>query len=672
VNCNYFGNNKSIFNLNISSNNTYIGLFGDINERSSVNDLSISKANVSGDLYVGMLCGQCEGFINNVHSNGYVKGDDTIGGLIGFSMKNSIMNSSCEGIIEGNKFVGGLLGKFVKDSSESGNILHNSSFKGKIIGNDEFIGGLIGQSHRSRISFCYSNGSILGNSSKVGGFVGHLKWNTLINDCYSSVNVSGSNCGGFIGTHEDSTIENCYSTGKSTGGGFVGHGDQGILKNCFWDNETSDSKVGIKSGFCGGNLIGKNTSQMKIKSTFSSVGWNFESIWTNVENVTYPLLIYNLEESDPPIIIKDSTPKVGYTGDSFEFVVNCSDNYGIEHVYVEYWFLNSFHKNMTMDYYNNYNYRIIITNNSISSLYYRFHLRDYAGNLNSSEVKNISILDNDGPEFNDQTPDFGTTGDAVSFNISITDNIEISNVSLEYWFDSDERKNISLNGTEYFTYNVSIPWNSTKDLHYIFHSCDTSDNWNQTEMKTITINDNEKPVFQNDSSSTSSTTGDSFTFSINVKDNIGVHGVYVEFWPSSGTLTNASLVFSSSNYSLTIDIPEYAKGSLRYRFLANDSANNWASTEWVLVNIIDNDSPVFGTDTTPTSGTTGDQFTFISQVTDNVEIHSVFLEYWFGNESHKNVSMSGEGPYTYQIIIPNTSTETLHYIFRANDLLLRH
>ena len=76
--------------------------------------------------------------------------------------------------------------------------------------------------------------------------------------------------------------------------------------------------------------------------------------------------------------------------------------------------------------------------------------------------------------------------------------------------------------------------------------------------------------------------------------------------------------------------------------------------------------PVFGSDTSDTTATTGDAFDFEINVTDDYTITNVYVDYWFGAGSHTNTTMSPSGyNYTYSIVIPSGSTDTLHYIFHA-------
>ena len=75
-------------------------------------------------------------------------------------------------------------------------------------------------------------------------------------------------------------------------------------------------------------------------------------------------------------------------------------------------------------------------------------------------------------------------------------------------------------------------------------------------------------------------------------------------------------------------------------------------------------------DNTFNTGYTGDYFTFNAKVTDNIEVDSVWVEYWYNLGSHNNESMDPTGLNDYYektITIPKNSLEDLHYIISANN-----
>ena len=107
-----------------------------------------------------------------------------------------------------------------------------------------------------------------------------------------NLNVSGySDVGGLAGVN-GGTISNSYSTGSVSGddyvGGLAGWNHYGTISNSFWDVNSSGRENGCGSGSCSG-VIGKTTQEMKVITTFSSVGWNILGSLVNLNN-GYPYL----------------------------------------------------------------------------------------------------------------------------------------------------------------------------------------------------------------------------------------------------------------------------------------------------------------------------------------------------------------------------------------------
>jgi VCBS repeat-containing protein len=86
-------------------------------------------------------------------------------------------------------------------------------------------------------------------------------------------------------------------TGSSNSGGLIGV-NSGTVTNSFWDDETSGLIISA-----GGT--GKNTIDMMLKPTFTSVGWDFTNIWAIKETFTYPFFLCNYW-NDPPMANDDT------------------------------------------------------------------------------------------------------------------------------------------------------------------------------------------------------------------------------------------------------------------------------------------------------------------------------------------------------------------------------
>jgi len=307
------------------------GLVGFVTGSGTVNNsYATGNVNGTGD-QVGGLVGFNFGMVNNSHATGNVSGARGVGGLVGVSsiagvgratfIQDTIINSYATGNVNGNSSVGGLAGSCyvgpVIDSYATGNVkgntgvgglvgnlldgtVSNSHATGNVNGNGDaggLVGSCSGKNYSSKVSSSYATGSVTGDHD-VGGLLGRLapnraKTGSSVNNSYATGNVTGDrDVGGLAGFNNYSLLSNSYSSGNVTGtgensGGLVGLNANGTVSNSFWDNETSGQKTSD-----GG--LGRPTALMKTQSTFTDAGWDFADIWCMVENITYPLLTWQL------------------------------------------------------------------------------------------------------------------------------------------------------------------------------------------------------------------------------------------------------------------------------------------------------------------------------------------------------------------------------------------
>jgi len=215
---------------------------------------------------------------------------DRVGSLVGYLDAGTVVDCYAKGAsVSGNKLIGGLVG------SNDGTIV-NCYASGRVLG-DVQLGGLVGQVGPGTVGKCYATTSVSGNQY-VGGLVGNTSDDTsTIIDCYATGPVlAGINVGGLVGLLGRGRAATCYSTGSVSGtqdvGGLLG-GASGLATvwNCFWDMETSGQTTS-------GGGTGKTTAQMQTKSTFSSAGWNFVTVWDICEGTNYPVLRWQIPVGD--------------------------------------------------------------------------------------------------------------------------------------------------------------------------------------------------------------------------------------------------------------------------------------------------------------------------------------------------------------------------------------
>ncbi|MFJ8063310.1 GLUG motif-containing protein [Psychrobacillus sp. NPDC096426] len=175
--------------------------------------------------------------------------------------------------------------------------------------NSRFSGALIGNSYDATIKNCYVNGGLITSQDESGGLLGKVD-STLIENSYANIPVNLNTSyygGGFVGSVDsNSTITNCYSTGKVTYSvgssyngisgfaGFIRNNTDVTFNNCYWDKDTSGQATSPQTG-----INGKSTSQMKTQSTF--IGWDFTDTW-NINNDYPTLKVFGV-----PVVSQDVT-----------------------------------------------------------------------------------------------------------------------------------------------------------------------------------------------------------------------------------------------------------------------------------------------------------------------------------------------------------------------------
>jgi len=295
-----------------------------------------------------------------------------------------------------------------------------------------------------------------------------------------------------------------------------------------------------------------------------------------------------------PPVIKDITYNYPTTGDQFLLKAEVSDNILVHSVFVDYWFDSDIHKNISMvkvDKEWEYALNVPI---SATVLYYIYHANDTINNWNSTSEYELEVEDNDIPTFiQDNTPTVGTTGDQLLFSVEVMDNIMVYDVWIEYWFGNSKNKDIiMLKEINNVWINSLLLPDTLEGLNYIFHFNDTSNNWNLTQEKTITITDNDKPTFGIDRTNTQATTGDKFYFNIEVEDNIDISKVYVEYWFEGRTHIKQSMDHQKEVEWIFTTTAPHSLDTLYYVFIAKDTSENWNITPAKKVIVTDNDGPV--------------------------------------------------------------------------------
>lgn len=263
------GNGYYISNINIDSGNDYIGFIGKIFHNSIISNLTFLNPNVNNLSIstVGILAGKIErsSIENLVIKDATLTGNSVIGSIAGWSYRSNIINSSSNvsvttkegrsGLIVGSISSSSIINTKSTGSIEVINSLHDylggiaaEAYLTNIINShsnvnintnqnseNENIGGLIGLSSGENNIIDSSSKGLITASSKVGGLVGYNSNNLSIINSKSYININALNSvGGLIGETkipsngnnvliQNSEFLGNTITGNNFVGGLVGH-----------------------------------------------------------------------------------------------------------------------------------------------------------------------------------------------------------------------------------------------------------------------------------------------------------------------------------------------------------------------------------------------------------------------------------------------------------------
>ena len=139
-------------------------------------------------------------------------------------------------------------------------------------------------------------------------------------------------------------------------------------------------------------------------------------------------------------------------------------------------------------------------------------------------------------------------------------------------------------------------------------------------------------------------TGDNFTFSVNVTDNVDSGSnlsVWVN-WSHGSSYGNNSMTRVGGNiFQKTITLNLNSVQNLTYFFYANDSYGNGNKSITKNVSVIDNDLPsISNISANPSVQEVGRYVNISAKVTDNINVNSVYLNVTYPNSSYQNFSIT--------------------------------
>ena len=158
----FSGSGHTIANLFINRSGTEnIGLFGVCTGR--LTDLGLVNVAIIGGNDTGGLCGENTGTVSTSYVTGQVRGNDSIGSLVGYNLGGTITASYATGRVTGVSTVGGLVG-----FDTSGGTITTSYATSQVTANSA-VGGLVGSGNSiTTVTASYWDTETTGQSSSAG------------------------------------------------------------------------------------------------------------------------------------------------------------------------------------------------------------------------------------------------------------------------------------------------------------------------------------------------------------------------------------------------------------------------------------------------------------------------------------------------------------------------
>ncbi len=440
-------------------------------------------------------------------------------------------------------------------------------------------------------------------------------------------------------------------------------------------------------------------SAINLSLTYNSTSMKWDSPVFNVnlnllDNITYNITAADLAgnwmletnfthlvyDNDNPSMVTDMTTATATTGDPKTFTMDATDNIGVMQVYLSYHYIDGNEYDripMTKGTGDNW-FTVEVTEHTLSSLVYEFLIVDTSYNSYTTPETTITMLDNDKPQiYGDMTPKVAEAGQAnFPIRTIVWDNIEVLEVNFHYYFSFDTvEKTVPMEmlSDDVYYYLINLDKKSGT-MTYWFDATDIgpANNFNDTsgDQQTVDILDNNEPLIGIPDYGLEATTGDTFSISVDISDDVEVAGARVYYY-FGGTMPDpvpfVDGVDSSGTFSFDLDIPD-TMDPLNFWIEAFDQGGNSAQTVIFQVEVVDNDAPEFMEFLSDTSAATGEEFMFKVNVTDNIEVDMVEVIYSFTGTDQMIEMLTKDGDsFMLSIMIPNDNGGSLEYHFRAYD-----
>ncbi|MFW6176268.1 MAG: PKD domain-containing protein [Thermoplasmatota archaeon] len=198
----------------------------------------------------------------------------------------------------------------------------------------------------------------------------------------------------------------------------------------------------------------------------------------------------------------------------------------------------------------------------------------------------IVITDDVSPNVIDETTADPTTGEGLTIDVSVDDNLAVDDVYLEYYFETVSGTTSTINVSmdhisgDSYSYELTAPSDGLS-VHYDASVKDTSGNWDSTGMVSLAISDNDDPTAEAGTDGTIGV-GENFTFDgSSSSDNVGIVNYSWEFTYEGSTVML---------YGETVQFQFDHLGEYTVTLTVTDDAGN-KDTDDLLLTVIDDISP---------------------------------------------------------------------------------
>ena len=436
------------------------------------------------------------------------------------------------------------------------------------------------------------------------------------------------------------------------------------------DNAVVDA---VYLNYTGVNSTNYNVSMNKWNGNWSceipsqnDIGLVYYFIWCNDtsgnsnQTIAYQIQIYDI--TDPEINhIPIASANVF---NAINITANITDDIVVNFVFLNYTGVNGTNYNVSMNKWGiDYSYDIP-GQASTGIIEYFIWANDTSDNDNMTTINQIQISDITEPKINHAPVLSKNIGETINITANITDDVGVNIVYLNYTDVHGVNQNITMNKWN-GNYCLNIPGQSNSGfVSYFIWANDSSDNDNRTIIYQIQIFDVTDPEI-NHVPITSANVSEIIIITANVTDDVSVNSIYLNYTGVNGTNYNVSMNKLNGNYSY--EIPgQNTIGIVQYFIWADDSDGNDNRTIEYSVQINDVVKPKIN-HVPVVSANIGETINITVNVTDDVSVDAVYLNYTGINGTNDNVTMHRwNGNWSFEIIGQNIIGIVSYFIW-VND-----